>query len=356
MDTIFKILAINPGSTSTKIGCYENEKEVFSENIAHPDDELKKFKKILEQADLRLQNIMDSLAKHNLNCKDFSAIVGRGGLLKPLESGTYEVNQAMLADLKEAKRGEHASNLGGMLADNLAKKAGIKAYIVDPVSVDELLPIARISGTPEIERESLTHALNTKAVAKRYAKEIKKPYEKLNLVIAHLGSGVSVTAHTGGRMIDVVNPKEEGPFSMDRCGGVPAVALVGLCFSGKYAEKELKKKLFGDGGMYAYLGTKDLKAVKKMIEEGNEKAKLLYDAMIYQVAKEIGSLSTVLKGKVDSILITGGMANDGELVEKLKERVSFIAPVKVYPGEDELKALVEGTLRVLKGEEKPKTY
>jgi butyrate kinase len=355
-DNKFKILAINPGSTSTKIGYFENEKPVFTESVPHPGEELKKFQKILDQKDFRLGNIQSVLDRHKIDIKNLSAVVGRGGLLRPLESGTYEISEKMLSDLAEAKRGEHASNLGGAIADLLAKKAGVKAYIVDPVSVDELEPIARISGTPDIERESLTHALNTKAVCQRYSKETKKPYSSLNLIVAHLGSGISVTAHKNGRMIDVVNPKEEGPFAMDRCGGIPAVSLVKLCFSGKYGEKELKKRLFGDGGFYAYLGTKDLKEVKNTISGGNEKAKLLFDAMIYQTAKEIGSMATVLKGKVDAVLLTGGMANDRELAQKLEERVKFIAPVKVYPGEDELQALVEGTLRVLRKEEKAKIY
>lgn len=356
MSDTFRILAINPGSTSTKIGYFENEKEIFSDNIKHSDEELKKFPSIAKQKDARLEAILSKLKEKKVDISSLSAVVGRGGLLKPLKSGTYEVNESMLKDMTEAKRGEHASNLGSILAYLVAKKAGVKVYIVDPVSVDEIEDVARISGTPEIERESLSHALNTKAVCKRYAKDTKKSYDKLNLIVAHLGSGISVTAHTGGRMIDVINPKEEGPFAMDRCGGVPSSALTKLCFSGKYDFKTLKKKLFGDGGFFAYLGTKDLKKVKEMIREGNEKAKLLFEAMIYQIAKEIGSLSTVLKGKLDAILITGGMANDQELIAKLIERVSFLGEVNVYPGEDELMALVEGTLRVLNDEEKALTY
>jgi len=352
----YKILVINPGATSTKMGVFENDKEVFKKIIDHSADELKKFKSIMDQKDFRLELLLNNLRDNKVDLKSLSAVVGRGGLLKPLESGTYEINGAMLTDLVEGKRGEHASNLGGVLADLIAKRAGVKAYIVDPVSVDEMLPVARISGMPDIERESLSHALNIKAVAKRFAKETGKPYEKMNLVIAHLGTGISVTAHTGGRMIDVVNPKEEGPFAMDRCGALPTMALATLCYSGKYTEKELKKRLFGDGGIYAYLGTKDLREVKKMIAGGNEKARLLYEAIVYQTSKEIGSMATVLKGKVDTILLTGGMANDEELIEKIKDRVKFIADIKVYPGEDELKALAEGTLRVLKGEEKAKIY
>jgi butyrate kinase len=352
----FKILAINPGSVSTKIAVFENDKEIFSKNVEHPENELKLFKKIMDQKDCRLAHLLAALKENIVEINSLSAVVGRGGLLKPLASGTYEVSDPMLEDLVEAKRGEHASNLGAVLAKEIAKKANLKAYIVDPVCVDEMEPIARISGYPEIERESLSHALNTKAVAKRYANDIGKPYEKMNLVIAHLGSGVSVTAHTGGRMIDVANPKEEGPFSMDRCGGLPALSLLALCFSGKYNEKDLKKRLFGDGGFYAYIGTKNLKEVKKMIADGNSKAKELFHSMIYQIAKEIGSMATVLKGKVEAILVTGGMANDEELIKLLKERIEFVAPVKVYPGEDELKALVEGTLRVLTGQEKTKAY
>ena len=352
----YRILVINPGATSTKIGFFVDEKEIFLRTVEHSADDMKKYKSIMEQKEFRLEHLLNALKENNIELKGLSAVVGRGGLLKPLESGTYEVNKAMLSDLAEGKRGEHASNLGGVLADLVAKQHNVKAFIVDPVSVDEILPVARVSGIPDIQRESLCHALNTKAVVKRFAKETGKPYEKMNLVVAHLGTGVSVSAHINGRMIDLVNPKEEGPFAMDRCGGLPTLALVTLCFSGKYNEKELKKRLFGDGGFYAYLGTKNLREVKKMIADGNEEAKLLYDAMIYQIAKEIGSMSTVLEGKVDTILVTGGMANDQELIERLKERVGFIAPIKVYPGEDELRALCEGTLRVLRGEEKAKIY
>ncbi len=353
---MFRILAINPGGTSTKIGFFEDEKEVFVERIDHSAEELSKFERIADQKDYRASLVLEALKKHGIELKTLSAVVGRGGLLKPLKSGTYRVNEKMLEDLRKAERGEHASNLGAMIAYEIAKPLGIPAFIVDPVSVDELPEIAKITGMKELEKPVLSHALNTKAVAKRFAKEQGRRYEELRLIVVHMGSGNSVSAHEGGKMIDVTNSMEEGSFGMDRAGSVPCMQLLKLAFSGKYEFSQLKKMLFGEGGVYSYLRTKDFREAKKMVEEGNEKAVKVVEAMAYQIAKDVGAMATVLEGKVDAILLTGGIAHNDWFVEKIKKRISFIGPVYVYPGEDELKALTEGALRVLKGEEEAKEY
>ncbi|MCD6454299.1 MAG: butyrate kinase [Candidatus Aminicenantes bacterium] len=352
----YRILAINPGSTSTKIALFENEREIFYTTISHSAEELSRFKSIMEQKDYRTNLVLKELEEKGVELSSLSAVVGRGGLLKPLESGTYEVNEKMIEDLKRAERGEHASNLGAVIAMEIAKMAGVKAYIVDPVSVDELPKIAKITGMKEIEKPVLSHALNTKAVAKRFAREKGTLYEKLRLIVVHLGSGNSISAHVGGKMVDVTNSMEEGSFGMDRAGGVPCMQLLKLAFSGKYEFKELKRKLFGEGGMYSYLGIKDFRDVEKRIINGDDEAILITDSMIYQIAKDVGAMATVLNGKVDAILITGGLAKSNWLVKNLRRRIEFIAPVHVYPGEDELRALTEGALRVLKGEEQAKIY
>ncbi len=353
---MYKILVINPGATSTKIAIYEDEKELFSKTIYHSTEEISKFEKVSDQYEFRKDTILNALKEIDFPLKELSAIVGRGGLLKPLPGGTYLVNEKMLEDLRERPRAEHASNLGAIIANEIATSLGIPAYIVDPVCVDEFEPIARVSGLPEIERESLSHALNLKAMAKRYAKESGKRYEGLNLVVVHLGSGISVSAHRKGRMVDVNDASAEGPFAPERSGSVPERALVKLCYSGKYTAKQMEKKIFGEGGMYAYLGTRDAREVEKMIESGDERAKLIYEAMAYQVSKEIGAASTVLKGEVDAIIIGGALAYSEMFTSWIKERVSFISKIVMYPGSDEMKALAFGALRVLKGEEEPKIY
>ncbi|NLV75504.1 MAG: butyrate kinase, partial [Tissierellia bacterium] len=285
------------------------------------------------------------------------AVVGRGGLLKPIEGGTYEVNQKMLEDLKVGLQGEHASNLGGIIAHEIAREVGVKAYIVDPVVVDELLDVARISGLKEIEIRSIVHALNQKAVARRHAKIKGKKYEDMNLIVAHLGGGISVGAHHKGKIIDVNNALDgDGPFSPERSGGLPVGDLVKLCYSGKYTYEEMRKLIKGNGGMVSYLNTNNAIEVSEKIQKGDKYAQLIYYAMAYQVAKEIGSCAAVLKGKVDGILLTGGIAHDEQFTNWIKESVQFISQVYVYPGEDELMALAEGGLRVLTGEEKAKEY
>ena len=283
-------------------------------------------------------------------------IVGRGGLLKPIPGGTYAVSDELLEDLKVGKQGQHASNLGGILAREIADGIGVPSYIVDPVVVDELMPEARLSGVPELPRISIFHALNQKAVAKRYAKEAGKNYEELNLIVVHMGGGVSVGAHKNGKVIDVFNALDgDGAFSPERAGGVPVGGLIKMCFSGQYSEKEVYKKLVGNGGLNAYLNTNDMRDVMKMAET-DENAKLVRDAFIYQVSKDIGSMACVLKGKVDRIIVTGGIAYNDMIIEKLKENAEWIAPFTVYGGEDELLALVQGGLRVLNGEEEAKVY
>ncbi|OOM79091.1 butyrate kinase [Clostridium sp. BL-8] len=353
----YKLLIINPGSTSTKISVYEDEKEIFGETIRHSSEEIGKYKHILEQKDFRTEIILKILKDTDMDIKELDAIVGRGGLLKPILSGTYNVNDKMLQDLKNSVQGEHASNLGAIIAREIADSIGKPAYIVDPVVVDEMEEIARLSGIPELPRKSIFHALNQKAVAKKYARENSKNYEDINVIVAHMGGGVSVGAHKNGKIVDVNNALDgEGAFSPERSGGVPAGDLVRLCFSGKYTLEELLKKITGKGGFVAYLNTNDARVVEKAALEGEPKAKLVHDAMGYQVAKDIGAAATVLNGKVDAIILTGGMAYGKPMVDLIKEKVDFIAPIVVYPGEDEMLALAQGVIRVLNGEEEGKEY
>lgn len=354
---VFRILAINPGSTSTKIAIYDNEKEVFETTLRHSNEEIDKYEKITDQYDFRKDVILGALSENDINLTKLSAVVGRGGLLKPIKGGTYRVNELMIQDLIAAQMGEHASNLGGMIANEIANQLNIPAFIVDPVVVDEMEDVARISGMPEISRKSIFHALNQKAVARRYAKETGRPYSELNLIVAHLGGGISVGAHEKGRVIDVNNALDgEGPFSPERTGGLPVGDLAKLCFSGKYSHADIKKMIKGKGGLVAYLGTNDGRDVVKMIESGDENAKLIFEAMAYQVAKEIGSCAAVLKGKVDAVILTGGLAYGEMLTTWIKNRVSFISDVIIYPGEDEMSALALGGLRVLREEETPQEY
>lgn len=350
------VLAINPGSTSTKVSLFEGDKEVKSKKLEHDKKDLENFDRIIDQFSYRLKAIEDWLNEENISLESLRAVVGRGGLLRPMPSGTYLVTDAMILDLQIGIQGEHASNLGGILAKHLADKLGINAYIVDPVAVDEFEDVARISGLKEIPRRSLVHALNIKAVCHRYADEKGKKIEELNLVIAHLGGGISISPIKNGRIVDANNANQMGPFSPERSGTLPVGDLVELCFSGKYNERELKKMTHGKGGLVSYLGTFDGREVLKRIEDGDIYAKLIYDAMCYQIGKEIASMATVLKGNVEAIIITGGLAYSNYLIEKVKEMVSFIAPIYIYPGEDEMRALNEGVLRVLNNEENAKIY
>ncbi|MCI9200688.1 MAG: butyrate kinase [Lachnospiraceae bacterium] len=352
-----KSLIINPGSTSTKIGVFEDETLLFEETLRHSTEEIAQYASIVEQKDFRKNIILDLMKEKDFDMKSLDVIVGRGGMLKPIPGGTYAVTDDLLGDLKVGVQGQHASNLGGILAREIADSIGIPSYIVDPVVVDELMPTARYSGVPELPRISIFHALNQKAVAKRYANEKGVAYDSLNLIVVHMGGGVSVGAHEKGKVVDVFNALDgDGAFSPERAGAVPPGALIKMCFSGKYTEKEVYKKLVGNGGFNAYLNTNDMRDVDKMVDEGNKEAEEIREAFILQVAKDIGSMACVLKGKVDQIIMTGGIAYDKAVTDGLKEKAGFIAPVTVYPGEDELLALAQGAIRVMTGKETAMVY
>lgn len=357
VNQVYRILAINPGSTSTKIAIYDNEKPVFEEVLRHSTEDLKKYKTIFDQYEFRKNVILETLNENGINLTKLAAVVGRGGLLKPIVGGTYSVGEKMLEDLRVGVMGQHASNLGGILAHEIADQLNIPAFIVDPVVVDELEDIARVSGAPGLDRLSIFHALNQKAVARRGARDLQESYEDLNLIVAHLGGGISVGAHKKGRVVEVNNALDgDGPFSPERSGGLPVGQLVNLCFTGDYGPDEIKSIITGKGGLVAYLGTNDGREVVKMIGQGDKKAELIYRAMAYQVSKEIGACASVLGGKVDAIILTGGIAYDEEFISWIRESVQFIGQILVYPGEDEMIALTEGALRVLRGEEKARLY
>ncbi len=354
----FIILTINPGSTSTKIGLFEDKKLIFSKNLKHSVEDLEKYDSIISQYQFRKNLILKVLKDENVELKNISAVVARGGLLKPIQSGVYEVNSKMIEDLRSCKYGEHASNLGGIIAKEVADDIKeIKAYIADPVVVDEMEPIAKLSGHPEFQRTSIFHALNQKATAKKHAEKFSKKYSELNLIVAHLGGGISVGAHKKGRVIDVNQALNgDGPYSPERSGTLPVFDLVKMCFSGKYTIEQVKQLIVGKGGFAAYLGTNDASEVERLALEGNKEADLYHSGMAYQVAKEIGAMGAVLDGEVDFILLTGGIAYNQYFVEKVEKKVKYLAPVYVYPGEDELLALAENGLRVLRDEEKVKIY
>ncbi len=350
------ILVINPGSTSTKVAIFKDEKNILQKNLSHSIDEINKFEKITDQFQYRADIILDWLKEENIESKDLAAVVGRGGLLKPMPSGTYKVTDARSGDLKIGVQGEHASNLGGMIARHIADSEGIPSYIVDPVAVDEFEDIARISGLPEIPRKSLVHALNIKAIARRAAKDMGKNLDTVNFIVVHLGGGISIAPLKMGKIVDVNNANESGPFSPERAGGLPVGDIIKMCYSGKYTQGQMKKKINGNAGLVGYLGTNDVRDVQKMIDAGDKNAELIFDAMAYQIAKEIGLMATVLYGKVDAIVLTGGIAYSKAMCENIARRVSFIADIKIYPGEDEMFALSEGAYRILKGEEQAKIY
>ncbi|MDW7667471.1 MAG: butyrate kinase [Bacillota bacterium] len=352
-----KQLVINPGSTSTKIGIFEDLDLIYEKTLRHSEKDLVNYKNIIDQLDFRKEIIEEAMKETGIKKNQLDAVVGRGGLLRPMEGGTYYINTKMLEDLHEAKMGEHASNLGALLAYEISNEIGIPGFIVDPVVVDEMEELSRISGHPRFERLSIFHALNQKAVARKAAEEINKKYEEINLIVVHLGGGISVGIHKKGRVIDVNNALNgEGPFSPERSGTLPSGALVKLCFSGQTTEKEANKMLKGNGGLIAYLGTNNAQKVSEMCEEGDKNAQVIYEAMAYQVAKDIGAGSAVLEGNVDGIVLTGGIAYDEKFVDWIKKRVKFISRIFVYPGEDELEALAEGGLRVLREEESAKVY
>jgi butyrate kinase len=351
-----KNLILNPGSTSTKIAVFDAYTMVFSKSIRHSQEELQKFARVIDQKQYRLKAIMDTCDEQGLKLAEISAVIAIGGLLYPGVGGVYEVNEKMLDDLASATYGEHAANLGGVLAVEIAARSNTKAYIADPVTTDELQDVARLSGMPDIIRTCRTHTLNQKAAASRAAKELGIPKESCNLVIAHLGGGISVAAHRGGLIVDSNDPRGEGPFSMDRSGGVHALELVKLCFSGKYTEDEMLKLVNGAGGVAAYLNTRDFLDVMHMRAEKDKTATAVYDAMSYQIAREIGAAVAVLCGKVDAVVFTGGMAGEKEFIDDINGYVGHFAKTIVYPGEFELEALATYAVQVQNREIKPRTY
>ena len=352
----YKVLTINPGSTSTKIALYGEQGELWNQTLRHPAEEIARFGRIAEQFEWRLSLILDAMVERGENISDLSAVVGRGGLTKPVMGGIYEVSESLIEELRTTSM-EHASNLGAPLANAIARKAGVSAYIVDPPTVDELQPTARVSGVKALPRISVFHALNQKAVARRYATQVGKPYEELNLVVAHMGGGVSVGAHRKGYVIDVNNALDgEGPIAPERAGSLPAGSLVELCFSGKYSKAEVKKMLCGKGGVVNLLGTNSMIEVRERAASGDEEAALVLDAMCYSIAKNIGAMAAALDGEVDAVILTGGLAHSEVITGNISRRISFIAPVEIYPGEDEMLALAESGLAVLRGEREAKIY
>lgn len=352
-----RILTINPGSTSTKIGVFHNERSIFEKTLRHNIEELQRFDQIIDQYEFRKNHILETLHEQGINISKFDAVCARGGLLRPIEGGTYVVNDDMIEDLKSGYAGQHASNLGGIIAREIADGLNIPSYIVDPVVVDEMSVLAKVSGMPEIERKSIFHALNQKAVARKAAASLGKRYENMKMIITHMGGGITIGVHDRGRVVDVNNGLHgEGPFSPERAGTVPAGDLVDLCFSGEYTKEEIMKKLVGTGGLLGYLGTNDAVKVEQMIQGGDEKARFIYDAMAYQIAKEIGAASAVLKGEVEAIVLTGGLAYGKSFVSTIRSYIDWISDVLVYPGENELQSLAQGALRVLQGEEQSKQY
>ncbi|MBP2652812.1 MAG: butyrate kinase [Firmicutes bacterium] len=355
MSSTYKILAINPGSTSTKIAVFENEKELFRQNIEHSSAELAKYKSIAEQFDFRKDAVLAFLAANNVSVKDLSAVVARGGSLPPIKGGAYRINEELVDRLKYRPISEHASNVASLIAFEIASSVGIPSYIYDATVVDELDDIARITGMPIIKRASICHTLNMRAVARRYAAEHQKKYDDLNLIVTHLGGGITSSLHSQGRMIDIVSD-DEGPFSPERAGMVHGRLLIDECYSGKYDYQTMSKMLRGKGGLVAYLGTNSALEVLERIKNGDKEAELVFQAMAYQIAKSIGELATVVQGKVEGIILTGGLAYSELLTNWIKKNVEFIAPVTIYPGENELESLALGGLRVLRGEEEAHEY
>ncbi|MCX7970443.1 MAG: butyrate kinase [Negativicutes bacterium] len=352
-----KILAINPGSTSTKIAIYENGQEIFSRSINHSAEELARFANIVEQFPFRYDEVCRVLEEEGVELGGLAAISARGGLLRPMVSGTYLVSERMKEDLISCRYGAHAANLGALIADRLARSAGCPAFIVDPVVVDELAPVARITGLPQFERRSIFHALNQKAVAKRFAKQAGRNYKDLRLIVVHLGGGISIGSHLGGRVVEVENALDgEGPFTPERTGTVQAMQFISYVIDNKLSKDQVRAILAGRGGLVAHLGTNDVRMVEQMINDGNERARLVFEAMVYNISKYVAFGAIPFKGKVDNIILTGGIAHSRMLTDMLTDYVSWIAPVVIMPGENELQALVEGAMRVLEGQEQAREY
>ncbi|MDE6207041.1 MAG: butyrate kinase [Muribaculaceae bacterium] len=352
----YHILAINPGSTSTKVATYIDDKPEFTRTIEHTPEELAQFGSVIDQFHWRKGLIAEALIAEGIDPRSFDAVIGRGGIMSPVESGVYVVNDDLVHDLMHARM-QHASNLGALIARDFADETGVPSYIADPVVVDEMMPYARISGSPLLPRESIFHALNQKSVARLYARECGKRYEDLNLIVCHMGGGITVSAHRRGRVIDTTNALDGcGPFSPERSGSLPPGPLIHLCFSGKYTEEELMKMVHGAGGLMAHLGTTSVPEVLDRIQARDLHAMLILRAMCYTISKEIGAMSIALKGDVDAILLTGGIAHSKRVTDFIADHVDFIAPIYVYPGENELRALADNALAVLRGERKAKVY
>ncbi|MFC4022845.1 butyrate kinase [Oceanobacillus longus] len=352
MQSEYRVLVINPGSDSTQVGVFDDERCIFEKEIIHQPEHLRNYNWIMKQSEYRKQAILDVMDYEGINLSKLTAVCGKGGLLCPIKGGTYKVNAAMLYDLRTATYGEHISNLGGVIAYEIASGLNIDAYIVDPVVVDELVEVARFSGIPEISRRSIFHALNHKAAGRKAAAHLQTVYEDLNLIIVHMGKGITIGAHQKGKVIDVNNGLDgDGPFTTERSGSLPIGDLIRLCFSKKYTKEEMLKKIVGNGGVMAYLGTSSLYEVESMMKSGDTNAKNVYDAMAYQISKEIGSMGAVLSGDVDAIVFTGFLSYESKLIEIITKRVNWIADIFIYPGENELIALNEGALRVLRNEE-----
>lgn len=350
-----RLLILNPGSTSTKIAVYEAEQPLFTESIVHTPEELAPFDRVADQYEFRKALVMDCLTKHGVALNSLTAVVSRGGLLTPIEAGAYEVNDDMIWQLQNRPQNEHASNVGAVIARAIGEEVHIPAYIYDGITVDEMLPINQLTGLPAMRRKGMGHNLNTRAAALRYAGEQGRRYQDVTVIVAHLGGGISVNLHHNGKIEDFIND-EEGPFSPERAGGLPMFDVIKLCFSGEYDYKSMMKLVKNRGGLMAHLGTTDSREVERKIAGGDEHAKLIYDAMALNVAKNIGKLAPGVCGKLDAILLTGGIAYSAYFTQAVRERVSFLAPVVVYAGEDEMKSLALGGLRVLRGQEKAKTF
>lgn len=351
----FRVLAINPGSTSTKVAVYDDENLIMSESIAHSSEELSKYKCNMDQLEMRTEAIEKLLEEKEIDVKSLNAVVGRGGALPPVKSGAYRVNDLMIDTLKNRPVLDHASNLGAVIAKSIADSVEIDSFIYDSISVDEMSDVARISGLKDFERTSMGHALNTRAMALKYAKDKGLDYKSLNLIVAHVGGGATVYLHEHGQMSDMISD-DEGPFSPDRSGRVPCIALIEECYANNFSLYDMKKKIRGKGGIYSYLNTNDLRKVEEMISDGDKYAEIVYDAMVYQMAKAIGEMATVVDGDVDAIIVTGGIAHSNMFTSKLKKKVGFISHVEIMPGENEMESLAFGALRVLKGEETAREF
>lgn len=348
-------LVINPGSTSTKVAIYNEDAPLFVETIEHSREELSKYSEIYDQYPMRKETILNLVKAHGVDLDSITVVVARGGLLPPVKSGAYKVNEDMVYQLRYFPQNEHASNLGAIIADSIAQDLGLDSYVYDPVTVDELEPIAKITGLAEIERKGMGHNLNMRAMALKYAEEVKKPYEELCLLIAHMGGGITLSLHKNGRMIDMISD-DEGPFSPGRAGGLPLFQVIKMATSPEYGYKKMMHKIKTQGGLMAYFGTTDARAIEKMVNAGDEKAAIIYEALAHNVAKNIGKLSVVVAGKIDAIILTGGMSYSSMLTNWIKNRVDFIAPVEIMPGENEMEALAFGVLRVVNGEEKARVF